>query len=394
MFGLLLAIIYLAFISLGLPDAVLGSAWPIMSDAFGVSVSSMGIVTIIISAGTIVSSLQSNRLIQKIGVYRITVASVACTAVSLLGFAMSPSFWVLCLWAVPYGLGAGSVDAALNNYVAVHFESKYMSWLHCMWGVGAALGPSIMSLALTGGFTFRMGYGVLFVIQIILAGIILLSRRVWQPSAQDATTEADAAPKQVLRLKQIFKIKGVPQVALAFFCFCSIEQTTGLWASSYLVYQRGVEAEFAAGFTALFYLGITIGRGINGFIAMKCTDTQMIRGGAVIMACGVLVLLLPAGEVFAFVGIGLIGLGSAPVYPCIIHSTPHNFGVENAQAITGVQMACAYTGTLTMPALFGVLGKNISFALYPVFIGVLLFCMVVMHQQLLKKTAKKSPEIA
>ncbi len=386
MFGLLLAIIYLAFISLGLPDAVLGSAWPIMSVSFGTSVSSMGIVTVIISAGTILSSLQSDRLIHRVGVYRITACSVACTAISLLGFALAPSFWVLCLWAVPYGLGAGCVDAALNNYVALHFESKYMSWLHCMWGLGAAIGPFIMSAVLTGGLPYRAGYVVLFGIQIILSIVIILSKPVWQAGEQSDADGGEAAAREVLSLKQIFKIKGVPQIAVAFFCFCAIEQTAGLWASSYLVYQRGVAAELAAGFTALFYLGITIGRGINGFIAMKCTDTQMIRGGVCIMALGVAVLLLPFGEAFAFAGIALVGLGSSPVYPCIIHATPHNFGAKNAQAITGVQMACAYTGTLTMPALFGVLGKQISFALYPLYIGLLLIAMVVMYEQLLKKT--------
>ncbi len=388
MFGLLLAVIYLSFVSLGLPDAVLGSAWPIMSGALGTGVSSMGIVTMIISAGTIFSSLQCDRLVQRVGVFRITVCSIACTAVSLLGFALSPSFLILCLWAVPYGLGAGCVDAALNGYVALHFESKYMSWLHCMWGLGAAMGPSIMGVALTGGFGFRAGYVALFCIQVALTLVLLASRRIWQ-FGQTLHVQGEDAPaaREILTLRQIFAIRGVPQIALAFFCFCAIEQTTGLWASSYLVYYHGVAAEQAAGFTALFYLGITIGRGINGFIAMRCTDTQMIRGGAVIMACGVAVLLLPMGTVAGFVGIALIGLGSSPVYPCIIHATPHNFGAMHAQAITGVQMACAYTGTLCMPALFGVLGKQVGFGLYPIYIGVLLLAMVVLYERLLKTVA-------
>ncbi len=393
MFGLLIAVIYLSFISLGLPDAVLGSAWPIMSASLGTGVSSMGIITMIISAGTIFSSLQCDRLVQKVGAFRITICSIAITAVSLLGFALSPSFLVLCLWAVPYGLGAGCVDAALNGYVALHFESKYMSWLHCMWGLGAAMGPSIMSAALTGGFGFRVGYVALFCIQVALTLVLFASRRVWQFGATlSAQGEEAPAAREILTLRQIFAIRGVPQIALAFFCFCAIEQTTGLWASSYLVYYHGVAAEQAAGFTALFYLGITIGRGINGFIAMKCTDTQMIRGGVCIMALGVAVLLLPFGEAFAFAGIALVGLGSSPVYPCIIHATPHNFGAKNAQAITGVQMACAYTGTLTMPALFGVLGKQISFALYPLYIGLLLVAMVVMYEQLLKKTGQANTQ--
>ncbi len=371
---LLLAIIYLAFISLGLPDAVLGAAWPTMSLAFDTSVSSMGLVTIIISAGTIVSSLQSHRLIHKLGVHAVTTLSVAITAVSLLGFANSPSIWVLCLWAIPYGLGAGSVDAALNNYVATHFESKHLNWLHCMWGIGATAGPSIMALALSHQLGFSGGYVILFAIQALLTGVIFLSRGAWRQQQATAQTQ----PSKVLSLKEVLSISGVPQIALTFFCFSAIEQTAGLWASSYLVYQRGVSLEIAAGFAALFYLGITVGRFVSGFIAMKSTHTQMILGGSAIMAVGIGVLLLPLGQTAAFVGLGMIGLGSAPVYPSIIHATPITFGATHSQAIIGVEMAVAYTGSLTMPALFGVLGKGIGFWVYPWYIGLWLVTMVVL----------------
>ncbi len=386
MIGLLLALIYISFISLGLPDAVLGSAWPIVSTEFGVPISRMGIVTIIISAGTVISSLNSNRLINKIGVHKVTTLSVLLTAIALLGFSTSPTFLVLCLWAVPYGLGAGSVDTALNNFVSVHFESKHMSWLHCMWGVGATLGPYIMGMALTGGQTFRFGYMILFGIQIILSIIIFASAPVWKAKNLVTTKEhSEDHSNKTLSLKEVFKVRGVAQIAVAFFCFCAIEHTTGMWASSYLVYNRGVSPEIAAGFGALFYLGITVGRGICGFIAMKYNDTQMIRVGALIMAVGVVVLFIPAGEMVAFVGLALIGLGSAPVFPCIIHSTPYNFGLKNSQAITGVEMASAYTGTLVMPAFFGVLGRTISFSAYPMFIGIILAVMIVMYELMLKK---------
>lgn len=381
MIGLLIAVIYLSFISLGLPDAVLGSAWPFIIEEFGVTVSSMGIVTIIISAGTIFSSLKSNYLIIKVGVFKIVVASIFITAISLLGFAFSNSFLMLCLLAIPYGLGAGCIDAALNNYVAVNFESKHMSWLHCMWGVGATTGPYVMGRVLTNNLSFKGGYVILFVIQLIIALIVLFSKNAWKLKSNDKNSEE----KVILSLKEIFKIKGVLQIAIAFFCFCAIEHTTGLWASSYLVYNRGVDASVAAGFTALFYLGITIGRGVNGFIAMKYNDKQMIRAGFFIMAVGIIVLMLPFSNTFAFVGLALIGLGSSPVYPCIIHSTPENFGKTNSQAITGVQMASAYTGTLFMPALFGVLGKYISFDLYSLYIGFILIIMIVMYEKLLKK---------
>ncbi len=387
MFSILLALIYIIFISLGLPDAVIGSAWPLMSTEFGVSISNMGIITMIISGGTIISSLNSTKLIHKLGVHRVTSISVLITAIALLGFGTSSSFFLLCLWAIPYGLGAGSVDTAINNYVAVHFESKHMSWLHCMWGVGATLGPYIMATALSGGHNFRSGYIVLFAIQITLSFIIFMSSPIWK-SKVEASTTADPNT-QTLPLVELLKIKGVKQIAFAFFCFCAIEHTTGLWASSYLVYNRGIAAEVAAGFSALFYFGITIGRGICGFIAMKYNDTQMIRTGSALMACGVAILFIPFGEYTAFIGITLIGLGSAPVFPCIIHSTPVNFGHTHSQAITGIEMACAYTGTLIMPALFGVIGKAISFSLYPAFIGVLLIMMYVMYELVLKRVNTK-----
>ncbi len=390
MVTLLLALVYLSFISLGLPDAVLGSAWPVISQEFGVSVSNMGIVTIIISAGTVISSLNSNRLINKFGVHKVTACSILVTAISLFGFSASPSFLVICLWAIPYGLGAGSVDTALNNFVSVNFESKHMSWLHCMWGAGATLGPYIMGMALTGGFTFRTGYIVLFAIQAVLAVVVMISAPVWKSKVNIKNDISGELENKNLTLKEIFEIRGVKQIAFALFCFCAIEQTAGLWASSYLVFNRGISPEVAAGFSALFYLGITIGRGVSGFIAIKYNDKQMIRGGTVIIALGVATLLIPFGDYTAFVGVTLIGLGAAPVFPCMLHSIPYNFGVNNSQAITGVQMASAYTGTLLMPAVFGVIGREISFSLYPVYLGIMLVIMVVMHEWMLKKVNKFS----
>ncbi len=384
MIGLLLAIIYLSFISLGLPDAVLGSAWPLMSESYGTSISSMGIVTIIISAGTIVSSLFGHRLTHTFGVHKVTCVSVGLTAVALFGFATSSSFLILCLWAIPYGMGAGSVDAALNNYVALHFESKHMSWLHCMWGLGATTGPYIMSMALSKQIGFQGGYFILFGIQILITLAILLSAPIWKLHKTEVMSQDSHAVNAPISLRETFRIKGVKQIAIAFFCFCAIEQTAGLWASSYLIYQHGMEAERAVGFTALFYLGITVGRGINGFLAMKYKDEQMIRGGAVLMAVGVVILLFPLGQQVALVGIALIGLGSAPVYPCIIHSTPKNFGTSHSSAITGVQMASAYTGTLFMPAIFGIIGRSLGFVFYPIYIALLLLCMVIMYEKLMK----------
>lgn len=386
MFHLLLVIIYLSFISLGLPDALLGSAWPAMYQDFQVPVSYAGIISIIISCGTIFSSLQSDRLTRRLGPGKVTSISVALTAIALLGFSASHTFWLLCLWAIPYGLGAGSVDAALNNYVALHYESHHMSWLHCMWGLGASIGPYIMGYALIGGKGWNAGYAYIAVLQIALTFILLFSLPLWKnyEASSDAKDEVRA---KALSIPEIWAIPGAKAVLVMFFCYCALEQTAGLWASSFLVLFHKLDAETAAGYAGLFYIGITIGRGINGFIAMKLTDTQMIRLGQSIIGLGILLLLLPLGDMMALVGLITIGLGCAPVYPCVIHSTPEHFGAHNSQAIIGIQMACAYIGSMIMPSLFGLIANHISVALYPVYLLVILILMVCMHEKLIRQTS-------
>ena len=390
MIHLLLAIIYLAFISLGLPDALLGSAWPTMYSEFDVPVSYAGIISMIIALGTIISSLQSDRLTRKLGTGKVTAISVAMTAIALLGFSSSHAFWMLCVWAVPYGLGAGSVDAALNNYVALHYESHHMSWLHCMWGLGATVGPYIMGFALSGGKTWNTGYLYIGVLQIVLTAILVFSLPLWKErktSESSGNTNENTTLEKPLTLPQIIKIPGVKEVMLCFFCYCAIEQTAGLWASSYLTLFKGVSAETAARFAGMFFIGITVGRAINGFIAMKLQDSQMIRLGQSIIAIGVIVMLLPGPHIISLAGLILIGLGCAPVYPCIIHSTPAHFGAGRSQALIGVQMASAYVGTCLMPPIFGLIANHISIALFPVYIMALLILMVIMHELLSKKTA-------
>ena len=390
MIHLLLAIIYLAFISLGLPDALLGSAWPTMYSEFDVPVSYAGIISMIIALGTIISSLQSDRLTRKLGTGKVTAISVAMTAIALLGFSSSHAFWMLCVWAVPYGLGAGSVDAALNNYVALHYESHHMSWLHCMWGVGATVGPYIMGFALSGGKTWNTGYLYIGVLQIVLTAILVFSLPLWKErktSESPGNTNENTTLEKPLTLPQIIKIPGAKEVMLCFFCYCAIEQTASLWASSYLTLFKGVSAETAARFAGMFFIGITVGRAINGFIAMKLQDSQMIRLGQSIIAIGVIVMLLPGPHIISLAGLILIGLGCAPVYPCIIHSTPAHFGAGRSQALIGVQMASAYVGTCLMPPIFGLIANHISIALFPVYIMALLILMVIMHELLSKKTA-------
>lgn len=386
MFQLLLAIIYLAFISLGLPDSLLGAAWPSMYPEFQVPVSYAGIISMVIALGTVISSLMSDRLTKHLGAGLVTAISVAMTALALFGFSFSHSFWMLILWSIPYGLGAGSVDAALNNYVALHYKSRHMSWLHCMWGVGASAGPYIMGFALSHGQNWNGGYRYIGILQVILTFILFISLPLWKKEKKDAASESDATSDHILTLREIFAIPGAKSVMLMFFCYSAIEQTSGLWASSYLVLHKGVAPETAATFASLFYIGITIGRAISGFITMKLNDTQMIRLGQGIILLGVLALFLPLGSTISLIGFILIGLGCAPIYPCIIHSTPDHFGADRSQAIIGVQMASAYVGTCLMPPVFGLIANNITVALLPAYLILFLVLLSVMHEILIQKT--------
>ena len=388
MIGLLLAIVYLSFISLGLPDGLLGAAWPTMCLEMEVPVSFAGWISVTISLGTIVSSLLSDRLTLRFGTGKVTAFSVATTALALFGFSVTKNYWLLFVWAVPYGLGAGSVDASLNNYVALHYASRHMSWLHCMWGLGASIGPSIMGYALTGGKGWATGYRYVGVLQIILTAVLFLTLSFWKE--RNRTPEgAAAAQREPLKLKEIIRIPGAKEVLVAFFCYCALEQTAILWGSTYFVQLLGVDKERAAGMGSMFFIGITSGRFLSGFLTMKFSDENMVRLGEAVILLGVIVMLLPLGEAAAIAGLILVGLGCAPLYPCVIHSTPAHFGEENSQAIIGVQMASAYTGTLLMPPVYGILANRFTPALLPWFLGAILVLMTVMSEQLNRKTAKK-----
>lgn len=386
MIQLLLGIIYLAFISLGLPDALLGSAWPTIYREFAAPVSYVGIIAMIISIGTIISSLQSDRLTFKLGPGKVTVISVAMTAIALFGFSESSSFWMLCLGAIPYGFGAGSVDAALNNYVALNFASKHMSWLHCMWGIGASLGPYIMGHVLTGGQSWNSGYRYIAILQIMLTIILILSLPLWKKYKIESCHDISFSERKVLSFSEITKISGIKEVLTVCFCYCALEQTAGLWASSYLTLHNGFSAEKAASFASIFFIGITAGRGLSGFLTIKFNNPNMIRLGQVIAGVGILVMLIPIGEFTSLWGLVLIGLGCAPIYPCIIHSTPTHFGADKSQAIIGVQMASAYIGIFLMPPFFGLIAEYITVSLLPIYLLFLLFVMIFMHESLLKKT--------
>ena len=379
MVTLLLAIIYMAFISLGLPDGLLGAAWPVMQGGLSVPESYAGIVSMIISAGTILSSLLSDKLTRRLGAGLVTALSVLLTAAALTGFALSREFVWLCVCAVPYGLGAGAVDAALNNYVALHYSGRHMSWLHCFWGVGAAIGPYVMSLAIGTRHGWPLGYGAIAAVQVALTALLFISLPMWKKRAA-TTHEGTEGYEAPIGLREAVSIRGVKAVLLAFFGYCALESTAGLWAASYLVDHRGVEEQSAAAFALLFYLGITIGRFLNGFATDRFGDKTMIRVGLSVQAVGLALILTPTVPT-ALAGLVMLGLGCAPVYPCIIHATPTHFGRENSHAIVGIQMASAYCGATFMPPVFGLVAQHVNIALFPVYMALFLLLMVTMTER-------------
>ena len=383
MYSFLLALIYLAFISLGLPDSLLGSGWPAMHAELNVPVCFMGIVSMVISGGTIVSSLMSDKLTRKLGTRWVTVISVFLTVVALFGFSFSTKFGMLIAFAVPYGLGAGAIDAALNNYIALHYKAKHMSWLHCFWGVGTIVSPFIMGYALTNS-VWNNGYRTVGFIQLVIGIILLITLPVW-----NVNNNGDIREQKSVGLLNALKIKGVPFLLLGFFAYCAAEATSMQWASTYFAQVKGISAERSANFASLFYIGITAGRFISGFITDKLGDRKMIITGTCILICGIIALLIPtASYTAAFAAFIVIGLGCAPIYPCIIHSTPNNFGVENSGAIIGIQMASAYVGSTFIPPLFGLLANWAGFEIMPVFLLVFVILMISMTELTFRTTQK------
>ena len=386
--SLLLVLIYVCFISLGLPDSLLGSAWPVLHLEMEVPISFAGFISTTIFVGTILSSLYSNKLLHRFGAGKVTAVSVALTAMGLFGFSISNQYWMLILWAIPYGFGAGGVDAILNNYVALHYKAQHMSWLHCMWGVGASISPYIMSFSLVRLDSWNYGYLFVSIIQATLTVVIFLSLPLWKKGDTENDEESIPAAKP-LSFRDIFKIPGAFACFLTFFCYCSLELSTALWASSYLVQQWSFSPEAAASFASMFYIGITLGRLINGFLAMKLSDHFLIRMGIALIACGVVILFVPFNDLFAWIAFVVIGLGCAPIYPCIIHMTPSVFGKDKSQAMIGMQMAFAYTGYLIMPTLFGAIADLTSIALLPVYQMILLALMFVMHELVARNAGRR-----
>ncbi|MCU0487609.1 MAG: MFS transporter [Anaerolineales bacterium] len=374
-----LILIYFAFISLGLPDSLLGVSWPVMQPGFQVPFSFAGIASMVISGGTIVSSLLSGRVIHRFGTGKVTFISVMMTAFALLGFSLAPSFTWIILLAVPLGLGAGAVDSGLNGYVAEHYKARHMSWLHCFWGIGALSGPLIMAQLIANDLSWRSGYLIVSIIQFGLVAVLFFSLPLWSkasPAAGDAPAHPGAEAPVTRGVFFPLKIHGVKTVLLAFLFYCGIETTVGLWGSSYLVRARGLDAATAAAWVSTYYGSITVGRLIAGFITMKIHNTILIRIGQVLILAGGILLFLPLPAIFALVGFTCIGLGCAPIFPGMLHETPVRFGKADAQLVMGFQMAAAYIGSTFLPPVFGFIASNTSLALLPVF--VLVYCAIML----------------
>lgn len=388
-FQLLLVIIYISFISLGLPDSLLGSAWPSMYRGLGMPVSGAGIISMIIAGCTILSSLSSDRLIRKLGTGRITAISAAITAAALMGFSFSHSFIELCLWAVPYGLGAGSVDAALNNFVALHYKARHMNWLHCFWGVGASIGPYIMAACIAGPSGWNGGYRIVGIIQTALTAVLIFAIPLWGRNGRigAATVQAEGQKAERLSVKKLLALPQAKPILAAFFCYCSLETTTGLWGSVYMVMQKGIDKEEAARLIALFYLGITAGRFLSGILSSKLNSRSMIRLGQISVLCGIATFFLARNSALIATGFALAGLGCAPIFPGLLHQTPERFGKNASQSIMGMQMASAYVGSTLTPPLAGLFVEHVSVALFPLLLIVFALLMTGLVEYCNRKAA-------
>jgi len=377
MYSVLLVIIYIAFISLGLPDSLLGSGWPVMHVDMNVPLSYAGIISMLISVFTIISSLVCAKITAKIGSGLFTAISVFLTAAAMIGFSLARSFWVLCVLTIPYGLGAGGVDATLNNFVALHYKARHMSWLHCFWGVGAIISPYVMGYYLGTSLSFRGGYRLIGIIQIVLAAALFISLPLWKKTE----IKAENVKEKTLSLKQIFSIKGVTLWILCFFCYCALEQTTMLWAGTYLTQYKALDAQKAAFYSSFVFIGLTVGRLVSGFVSEKLGDIKLVRIGYIVSAAGVILIGIPfESYIPSLVGFCVAGVGFAPIYPCIIHATPENFGKEKSRSIIGVQMAFAYLGITFMPPVFGLIAEHIGAYLLPAFVLFFIVVLIILFE--------------
>ncbi len=399
MVSLLLPVIYIAFISLGLPDSLLGSAWPVMYADLGAPVAAQSVITTIITVGTIVSSLATAPLMRRLGTGKLTAISVGMTAVSILGFSASTSLWQLCLLAVPYGLGAGSVDASLNNYVALHYGERHMSWLHCCWGIGTSVSPVIMGWALAGPLSWHAGYLTVGIIQSCITALLVFSLPLWKKAGDGAQkddgekpagekTDLAATPDAAPSYAEVLRLPGAAAAILSFGCYSGFEYVCGLWSSSHLVMARGIAEAQAATMASFFYMGITVGRFLSGIVAPHVGSKNMIRLGQAVAAAGLALFIVGQGETVLSVALALIGLGCAPIYPSIISLTPERFGEKASQSMVSLQMACAYAGSTIMPPLVAWLVSAGGAAFMPWLLAAVLLVMFLLAEAANAKLSK------
>lgn len=387
MASVLLIVIYIAFIGLGIPDSLFGAAWPAIYQEFSVPISYANFITLLISGGTVVSSLMSARLINRFGAAKITAVSTSMTALALLGFSFSDRMIWLCLLAIPLGLGAGSIDAALNNYVALHYKARHMSFISCFYGVGITVSPYLMSLALSGPDGWRGGYRIVSYIQIAVAVLTIVSLPLWGKVRENASGAEEITPRTV-PLRELAKMNRVRLVWLMFVGTCAIEFTCNTWGSTFLIEDKGMTVDQAAQMITVYYVGMTAGRFLSGVVSHKVRAWDLIRIGQGVILAGIILLLLPLPTAAAVVGMFLIGLGNGPVFPNLVYLTPQNFGADISQSVMGSQMAAANLGILVMPPIFGWIAQAFGAQLFPYYL-LAMFALLLVPSVFLVRGLKK-----
>ena len=386
----LLIIIYIAFIGLGIPDSLFGTAWPAIYSEFELPISFGSFVTIIISCGTVLSSVISSKIISRLGTNKVSAYSTLLTALALLGFSFAPNLWVMCFWAIILGVGAGAIDVALNNYVAIHYSATHMSFLHCFYGVGVSVSPYILSLVIAGNFGWRGGYRIAFAIQLIITLLLFLSLPLWR-KAHGGENESEENTHKDLSFGSVLKIPGVKMMCSLFIASCAIECTCGGWGSTFLVEYKHLPAEKAAQIIMIYYIGMTLGRFLSGVLAAKLHSWKIIKLGQIVLGLALLLLILPGGVYLCALGMFLIGLGNGPLFPNFNYLTPENFGSDISQSVIGIQMASAYIGIMVAPAVCGLLGQVFGMVIFPFYLILFYAIMIpvtIRIKTVLKRNAK------
>lgn len=370
---ILLVFIYIFYIGLGVPDSLLGAAWPAIYSELSVPVSYASFISSIISCGTVFSSLFSTRVIAKLGTPRVTVLSTSLTAIALLGFSCSHNFLWLCICGIPLGIGAGSIDTALNNYVALHYTSMQINFLHCFYGVGVTISPYLMSLALSDNMNWRGGYRTVFFIQLTIAALSVISLPIWKKVKQALPQEE---PIRVLSLSQMLRRRKIWASCGVFLGISSLESTCLIWGSTYLSESVGMSADVAAALITFYFIGMTVGRLLSGLLTIKYSDWQIIFSGQAVIFVAIILLLMQTNAIITALGLFLIGLGNGPVFPNITHLIPGLYSKETSQSIIGIEMAFSNLSIMLTPILFGVVTTYTGVAIFPKFLLIMFLIMI------------------